>query len=200
MGTPAAPATAGGVAVVVPIKSFAHAKGRLADTLSEQARSDLARRCAHTVLAAARPLRVFVVCDDTEVAEWARTNGASVVAPPRPGLNEAVAAGRTAVAVAGYARVLVVHSDLPAAQSLALLADEPTDAVIVPDRHHDGTNALLVPTAGAFTFRYGPGSFAAHQAALTQAGWTCTVVNRPDLALDLDTPDDLRAAGITTQK
>jgi len=188
--------TAAAIAVVVPIKSFSHAKGRLADTLSVEARVALARRCAETVLAAAHPLPIFVVCDDADVVAWARANGATVVAPLLPGLNEAVAAGRQTAASAGFARVLVVHSDLPAAQSLATLVDEPTDVVIVPDRHRDGTNALLVPTAGAFSFRYGPGSFDAHQAAVAHAGWTCTVVTRPDLALDLDTPDDLRAAGL----
>ena len=183
-------------AVVMPIKSFQTAKARLADTLSLDARAALARRCAETVLRAARPLPVFVVCDDPDVAAWAAAHGASVVASERPGLNEAAAAGREAVRQAGFARVLTVHSDLPNATSLGSLADEAADAVIVPDRHRDGTNALLLPTAVPFTYRYGPGSFTAHREEAADRGLAIRVVERPDLALDLDTLDDLREAGI----
>jgi len=182
--------------VVVPIKSFDVAKGRLAHVLSAQARANLARRCAQAVLEAARPLRVFVACDDEEVASWATANGAQVVRVGRPGLNEAAAAGRAAALDAGHERVLIVHSDLPKPEPLATLASEPGDMVIVPDRHQDGTNALVLPTLGEFRFHYGKGSFAAHLAEATLRGWTCAVVERPDLALDLDTPDDLAAAGL----
>jgi len=67
------------LAVVVPIKSFASAKARLAEVLGVDARAALARTCASRVLSAAAPHRVFVVCDDEEVAAWAGTHGASVV-------------------------------------------------------------------------------------------------------------------------
>jgi 2-phospho-L-lactate guanylyltransferase len=185
-----------GTAVVVPIKSFELAKGRLADVLTAPARAALAKRCAEAVLRAASPLPVLVVCDDEQVSAWARSCGATVVAVHRPGLNEAAAAGRAAARAAGHLRVLVVHSDLPAPEPLAPLTDELSDLVIVPDRHGDGTNALLLPTSGDFTFRYGQGSFAAHQSEAASRGWAVTIVRRPDLALDLDTPDDLAAAGL----
>jgi 2-phospho-L-lactate guanylyltransferase len=183
-------------AVVVPIKSFDIAKGRLAQVLSAQDRASLARRCAQAVLEAARPSQVFVACDDEEVAMWAAANGALVVRVGQPGLNEAAAAGRAAALAAGHERVLIVHSDLPRPEPLATLASEPGDVVIVPDRHHDGTNALLLPTRGEFRFQYGKASFTAHQAEAAAQGWATTVVERPDLALDLDTPDDLAAAGL----
>ena len=192
MSTPA------GIAVVVPIKSFTAAKARLAEVLSPAARAALARQCAHTVLTAAGSLPVFVVCDDDTVAAWAREHGASVVQPPQPGLNVAAASGRLAARAAGFARVIVVHSDLPQATDLASLAERAVDVVIVPDRHGDGTNALLLPTAGDFSFCYGPGSSAAHQAQARTVGLRYEVVERPDLALDLDTLDDLRVAGIAS--
>jgi 2-phospho-L-lactate guanylyltransferase len=68
--------------------------------------------------------------------------------------------------------------------------------VIVPDRHGDGTNALVVPTGGEFDFRYGPGSSDAHRHEATRLGLTWRLVQRADVALDLDTIDDLRAAGL----
>ena len=184
-------------AVVVPIKSFRSAKTRLSGVLNDTDRRALAERCAEAVLDAARPLTVFVVCDDPEVADWARGRGARVVSPDRPGLNEAVTAGRGTARDHGFERVLVVHGDLPRAEPLSPLADESGDVVIVPDRRADGTNALLVPSTSDFVFRYGPGSFDAHLAEARRCGLTVRIVNRPDLALDIDTLDDLRAAGIT---
>ena len=86
--------------------------------------------------------------------------------------------------------------DLPNATDLASLDDHSAAVIVVPDRHHDGTNALLVPSDGVFEFCYGPGSFAAHCAKAQQLGLSLRVVDRPDLALDLDTLDDLRAAGL----
>ena len=185
------------VAVVVPIKSFALAKTRLADSLSPDSRRTLAQRCAEVVLRAAVPLPVFVVCNDDEVAEWARAHGASVVVPAVPGLNAAASAGRDAARIAGYQRLMVVHSDLPHAKDLASLCAASADVVVVPDRHGDGTNVLLLPCAGDFAFHYGPGSCAAHLAHASHLGLSIEVVHRDDLALDLDTPDDLHAAGLT---
>lgn len=187
-------------AVVVPIKSFLTAKARLAEVLTLEARAALARHCAQAVVHAAHPLTVFVVCDDPEVSAWASANGARVVTAERPGLNEAAVAGREAARLAGFARALTVHSDLPKAESLESLAHEEAQAVIVPDRHRDGTNALLLPTTGPFDFHYGPGSFAAHCQEAADRGLSTRVIERPDLALDLDTLDDLREAGIATQK
>ena len=73
--------TPAGLAVVVPIKSWATAKARLAGALTPAEREQLALRCATTVLAAARPLPVFVVCDDAAVASWVVSQGATVVTP-----------------------------------------------------------------------------------------------------------------------
>nr|MDP9021066.1 2-phospho-L-lactate guanylyltransferase [Actinomycetota bacterium] len=69
-------------AVLVPVKAFARAKLRLAPALDGPARESLARAMAARVVAAAAPLPVTVVCDDDDVAAWARTNGASVVWAP----------------------------------------------------------------------------------------------------------------------
>lgn len=67
------------LAVVIPVKSFTVAKGRLADVLSPAGREVLARQCADTVVRAAAPARAYVVCNDESIAEWARAAGATVV-------------------------------------------------------------------------------------------------------------------------
>jgi len=97
----------GAVAVLIPVKAFGAAKGRLAEVLDGLARADLARRMAETVVTAAAPLPVTVVCDDDDVDAWARSQGADVVRVDGPGLNRAVEAGMEALANNGVATVVV---------------------------------------------------------------------------------------------
>jgi 2-phospho-L-lactate guanylyltransferase len=178
------------VVVLVPIKSFADAKVRLAGALTPHDRAALARSMAEQVLRAAAPLPVTVVCDDAEVAAWAERHGAEVLLTPARGLNAAVEAGVAHAAAAGAGRVIVAHADLPLAHSLASLA-EFDGITLVPDRHRDGTNVICVPTGTAFSFAYGPGSFGRHLAAAEATGLPVRVVDEPQLAWDVDVPADL---------
>ena len=111
-------------AVLLPVKSFRRAKERLAPALDATARAALAREMAETVRAAAGPLPVAVVCDDAEVAEWARRASATVIWRPGRGLNGAVADGVGLLAERGYGRVLVAHADLPLADDLGRVAED----------------------------------------------------------------------------
>lgn len=177
-------------AVVIPVKSFTMAKGRLADTLTPAQREELARTCAETVLRAASPLPVYVVCSDDSVAQWATSLGAHAVLCTTPGLDVAVAAGRTAVTADGFDHVIVAHADLPLAQRLEHIAVAGS-VTMVTDRHHDGTNVLSFPTASAFTTAYGPGSFDNHIHTAEALGLRYEVIHDESLSLDLDTADDL---------
>jgi 2-phospho-L-lactate guanylyltransferase len=176
MGSPAA--------VLVPVKGFAGAKARLAPVLGPDDRQALARSLAEVVLAAAAPLPVLVVCDDADVAAWARAAGARLLLVEPRGLDAAVAVG--------VARVVVAHADLPRAAGLADLAGSPGDPVtLVPDRVDDGTNVAVVPAAAGFRFAYGPGSFRRHVTEARRLGLGPRVVRRADLAWDVDEPEDL---------
>ena len=177
-------------AVVIPVKSFTMAKGRLADTLSPAERESLARDCATRVVRAAGDIAAFVVCGDPLVAEWARALGARVVDQGRPGLDAAVETGTAAAATAGHDHVIVAHADLPLARSLAHVAVAGT-VTIVTDRHHDGTNVLSFPLGAGFTTAYGPGSCDNHVRIAEQLGIPHRVLVDDDLSLDLDTADDL---------
>jgi 2-phospho-L-lactate/phosphoenolpyruvate guanylyltransferase len=179
-------------AVLVPVKAFATAKLRLAAAMDGPARAALAREMADHVLDAAFPLQVAVVCDDEEVAAWARGRGALVLEEPGRGLNGAVEAGMDALAAMGVERVVVAHADLPEAVGLAALAAY-DGIVLVPDRRDDGTNVISVPTDIGFRFSYGPGSFARHEAHARELGTTVHILRRADLALDIDSPADLLA-------
>ncbi|MDA8341266.1 MAG: 2-phospho-L-lactate guanylyltransferase [Actinomycetota bacterium] len=181
-------------AVLVPVKAFGEAKRRLTAALSAVQRSELARAMAERVLAAARGWPVAVVCDDREVAGWARQRGALVVWEPGRGLNGAVQAGVDRLGQAGVERVVVAHADLPSATDLTTV-DAGTGVVLVPDRVGNGTNVLCLPVRSGFCFSYGPGSFARHVAEAGRLGLTVTVVERPDLAWDVDEPADVPVGG-----
>ena len=180
----------GPAAVLVPVKAFSEAKVRLAPALPPDERAALARTMAAGVIGAARPLPVAVVCDDREVAGWARSMDALVIWEPGRGLNGAVEAGIAQLSDAGVERVVVAHADLPMAAGLAALADG-HGVILVPDRSRDGTNVAVVPARAGFRFSYGPGSFARHLLEADRLGLSTLVVDDPLLAFDVDWPDDL---------
>ncbi len=175
--------------VLIPIKDFAQAKNRLASALDQPARQSLAREMAERVVRAANGLDVRVVCSDPVVADWAVSVGARVARVEVEGLNAALTAAVEDLEPE-VELVLIAHADLPFAESLVDLA-VPGTVTIVPDRHLDGTNVLAIPTAVAFEFHYGTGSFISHIAEAGRHGLDVTVRQRSDLGWDVDTPDDL---------
>ena len=183
------------MAVLVPVKSFAEAKLRLASAVEPLERRRLARTMAtHLVTAAAGQLPTAVVCDDVEVAAWARQLGALVVWEPERGLNRAVEAGVARLAGHGARRVVVAHADLPLAGELAWVAAFP-GVTLVPDHHDNGTNVACVPARSGFRFSYGPGSFSRHGAEARRLGLPLRVVREPGLGHDVDLPIDLLLVG-----
>jgi 2-phospho-L-lactate guanylyltransferase len=182
------------IAVVIPIKAFEQAKDRLSSVLSADQRKHLARTTALGVIESVRPASLFVVCDNPEVSQWATSHGATVVHESEPGLNSAVQAGITAAQ--SFDRVMIVHGDLPLPRRLRELLDSnvaSNTVTIVPDRHRDGTNVLIIPPSSGFNFHYGSNSFDAHIAEANKLGLQLQIIDDDELALDIDTPDDLLA-------
>lgn len=192
--TPQAPPS---VAALLPVKAFRAAKARLAPSLDGPARAGLAREMASQVVAAAGRLPVAVVCDDEEVAAWAREVGAEVVWCPGRGLDGAVSDGVAHLAACGIEVVVVAHADLPHALDLAPAVDL-EGITLVPDRHADGTNVISLPAASGFRFAYGPGSFARHRAEAERLGLRVRILDDPRLGWDVDLPADLEPPAFTT--
>jgi 2-phospho-L-lactate guanylyltransferase len=178
--------------VLVPVKRFSEAKGRLAPALSPEARAALAVTMARRVIKSAGALPVAVVCDDREVAAFARDLGALVIWEPGRGLNGAVHEGVRRLGEAGARLVVVAAGDLPLADDLGWVTRF-AGITIVPDRSHDGTNVMALPGDGRFQPSYGPGSFARHLDQARTLGLPVRVVNAPRLAWDVDLPADLVA-------
>lgn len=175
--------------MLVPIKSFRTAKRRLADTYGAGDRATLARAMAEIVLRAAAPMPTFVACDDDEVAEWVTERGAEVLWTPGLGLNGAIEHGVDVIAGKGADHVVISHGDLPLARTFDHLCT-PRVVTLVPDHRLDGTNVQTRPAA-RFVARYGAGSFRAHLAAALSEGRRVRVVVDAELALDVDTIDEL---------
>ena len=181
-------------AVLIPVKAFGAAKGRLAGVLDASDRAALARSMAERVVAAAGGLPVWVACDDEGVAAWALAAGAQVVWSEGLDLNGSVALGlstlRSVEGVDGR-RVVIAHGDLPMATDLGRVTWFRRGATVVPDRRDDGTNVLCVPLTVDFVPAYGPGSFARHVAHLRDLGLDVRIARLADLQWDVDVPEDL---------
>lgn len=188
------------LAIIIPIKAFHQAKERLSDLLTPAERFILAKLCAQKVLNASVGYQIFVVCDDQEVAEWARLQNANVVWQTSVGLNNAVNDGVAAVRARNFDLAMIVHSDLLLATGFShLLNDcEPqtltTSITIVPDRHEDGTNVMVVPTVADFEFAYGRNSFIEHQKIAKNCNLTVRIIHDRYLSVDIDTVQDLDLA------
>jgi 2-phospho-L-lactate guanylyltransferase len=179
------------LAVLVPVKRFTAAKGRLRDVLTDDDRARLARWLADQVLDAVDGTPTFVACDDRDVAAWATARGARVVWGAGLGLNGAVDDGVAAIAADGFEHVVVSHADIPRPARLTEVATART-VTLVPDRRHDGTNVMSFPTDAPLRASYGGGSFGRHlHQARARGDVAVEVRNDVDLSLDLDTAADL---------
>ena len=187
---------------VLPVKTFARAKQRIADAVEGEHRRELAEAMVADVLAALGQADgvegVVVVTAEPRAQVLAREAGATVVLDAREdGQSGAVRTGIDVALAGGAERVLCVPGDCPALQPTEveeLLGAHPEAAVvIVPDRHGHGTNALRLAPPDVVRPSFGPGSFARHAARARAAGAVARIAQVPSLGLDVDTPDDLLA-------
>jgi 2-phospho-L-lactate/phosphoenolpyruvate guanylyltransferase len=174
---------------VVPAKRLEGALRRLAPALEGPLRRELQVAMLRDVFGACAGASalagLLVVTSDPFVAALGRERaGAEVIHdhdPPR-GMNGAVARGLAAAAGLG-ADAALVRAAAPPAPS----------AVLVPSHEGTGTNAMLLRPPAAIAPRLGPRSLARHLAQAERRGVRVRRLERPRLALDIDTPRDLVA-------
>jgi len=187
---------------VVPVKRFDAAKTRLNGGLTAGTRRALTEAMVTDVLIALRRTKevdvVLVVTGDTNAVALASGYDALVVDDPDDaGHNPAARIGiRAAIADHQAERVLLVPGDCPALDptdlsDLLSQARRGPSVVIVPDRHGDGTNALVLTPPDVMGPSFGPGSRARHEEGAATAGAACVVVPAWSLINDVDTPEDL---------
>jgi len=186
------------ITAIVPVKTLASAKGRLARFLAPSERRALVQAMLEDVLVAlleSRNIaRIGVISADAAVLAQAAARGVDTLIDQYYDLNAALTQATRHYA-AGATAALVLHADVPLVtadeiEQLIAAGQEPPSAVLAPSRD-GGTNALLTNPPLALPFRFGAGSLAQHVAAARRHGVRLQQVRHPGLELDIDRPDDL---------
>lgn len=189
-------------AAILPIKSFDQAKQRLRHELAAHDRRALVEAMFADALVALGRVqtleRIVVVSGDRVAQRIAAGYGATVIEDDERGHNTAATRGIETLREDGIERALLVPGDCPllSPTDLNLLLTHPAgerSALIVPDRHGTGTNALLLTPPDVLAPSFGPDSRRRHLADASAAGVPAEIVELDSLGLDVDTPDDFDA-------
>jgi 2-phospho-L-lactate/phosphoenolpyruvate guanylyltransferase len=184
---------------IVPAKSLVHGKSRLRPVLADHERVRFARHLLEHVLAVLNACEldgVLVATDGDDVAELAQACGADVLRDRgKRSLAAVVDRALAEVAFRGARSAVVLMADLPwvepgdIAVLLAALGEH--DVALVTDHLQRHTNALAVaPPCAIATCFGGEDSFAAHCAAVREAGLRLALIDNERIAFDVDGPAD----------
>ena len=194
------------ICAVVPVKETGRAKQRLARILSRQQRQLLVQAMFEDVLTALTQTTglaaILVSTADRGIAAIADSYGARVLEEgATDGHSAAVAAAAARLDAEGY-DMLTLPADIPLVhpEDISHLLHVHREATqyespgftIVPARDERGSNAVLCSPPCAVPLQFGENSFLPHLAAAKRLGIEPVVVKLPRVALDVDTPDDLK--------
>jgi len=185
------------IVTIIPAKPFAESKKRLSPVLSQRERILLTQNLLrHTILAAMPLGPVLVVSRSVKVREFSAGIGVNTLTEKKHALNDAVRRGIDWAQAHGASGGLILPLDLPllsttALQKLVESGYQPSPTIVIaPCRHSQGTNALLLSPPDLMPTQFGPYSFSKHQQLAQKAGIKPVVYHSPQLAFDLDTPED----------
>ena len=191
-----------GLHALLPVKDPETAKQRLSPVLGTRERRSFFSAMLEDVLealAGATALSgILVLTRHPETRALAERYGASLLGEVRNlGQTSAVSFGARTLSARGAAGMLALPADLPLVRpedlDAVLAAHRPAPSVtITPSRDERGSNAVACSPPDVLPFRFGDASFHPHLARARALGLHPRVVRRPRLALDIDTPADLR--------
>ncbi len=187
--------------ILVPVKNLSNAKQRLASVLNQASRTELAQTMLFDVLEvlavwSLRPA-VSIVTSDPFAVSLARRFSFDVI-PDNANHSEtdAIEMATRVCEARGIDSTLVIPGDIPLIRQQELeqiLKAAPAEgSVLAPAADGRGTNAAFRRPAGLFPLRFGNDSFKPHLAAAHATGKACVVLSLPGIALDVDSPSDLR--------
>jgi 2-phospho-L-lactate guanylyltransferase len=190
---------------IIPVKPLRRGKSRLAGVLGLEARTALNHYLLSNTLDILSTIpeieHSLVVSRDPEALTIAREYGARTVQEQgSPQLNIALTRATMVALRHSVQSVLIIPADLPLLTSKDIheviqRAVNPPVVVITPDRHQQGTNALLIAPTGLIPYEFGPDSFRKHCLSAKKAGARLEICWRKSVALDIDLPEDLELAG-----
>lgn len=186
--------------LLIPFKSLATAKQRLAAALNQEQRSMFAEAMLLDVLTASARVTdrmdVALVTGDERAQGLAQEFGFAVIEDVR---NESETA---AIEMAtswceerGYDTTIVVPADIPLITSVELrrtLDAAPEEgAVFVPAYDRRGSNCILRRPASIIPLRFGNDSFMPHCEAIKKTGKELVILEMAGIGLDIDNPHEL---------
>jgi len=189
------------VQALVPVKSLADSKLRLAGLLTPAERARFTLLMLDDVLAnlaaTAEISAVAVVSSDSDVLKLARQRNTRVLPQPferesaADPLNNALMFAAKQLGEAGA--VMIVPGDVPlvGADDYAAAIKGWLAGVVAVRAHDGGTNGLLSLGSDAMPYRFGSGSFEAHRAAAQALGLPFHAIEHPVWSRDIDSPDDV---------
>lgn len=184
---------------ILPVKRLDHAKQRLGEHFSDEARGQIARALLEDALRLCRSssgfLTWWVVSDDPKVLDRAAAYGCFGIKDESENLNGALAFATRKVEMEGAQSVTIIPCDTPLAYEgdLRDLVDTgaTSDMVLVPSEKDGGTNAIFMRPPTLLDPHFGPQSMNAHMSLAGRMGIRCSMLVLPRLGLDIDTIDDV---------
>lgn len=187
---------------VLPAKDLVDAKQRLADALSPPERRLLFRTMYEDVLSVLAEVPgldgIAVITRDEEAAAVAKSYGARIITEAEnQGQTAAVEAAVATLIADGVASIMTFPGDAPLITRdeidvvLGAHGDAPA-MTIVPAHDRRGSNCIALSPPNLIPFSFGNDSFKPHLAAARARGVEPVILDLPGIALDIDTPDDLR--------
>lgn len=184
---------------ILPVKTTALAKTRLASLLSDEECAALALAMMLDVIdslkTSHRIAQVAVVTADAEVATLAREQGCLIMLETTNGLNENLMVVAQELQDKMIDGILIVPGDLPMLSPTTiddLIKCHGTGISLCAAEKDGGTNALLCTPPAAIHFHYGKDSARLHLAEAKNNGVKCQQQFLSDFQTDIDEPDDLR--------
>jgi 2-phospho-L-lactate guanylyltransferase len=177
--------------VLVPVKRLDTAKSRLAESLDAVERADLVQELLSLVVTVVKKADVGPVTIVS--AEALDVDGVPRFDDRGLPWNDALAAAMAEAVTEPV--VAIVAADLPLLTGedvRALVMATPECGLAIARAADGGTNAVSMRPPGRVTTHFGePGSAEIHERAAWMAGADAHVLDRPGLAFDVDTPEDL---------
>lgn len=184
--------------LAVPVRRLDSAKTRLAAVLSPNERATLVLAMLDDVLAASlahSSWDTWVISGDERVLALAAQRGATSVVEEGHTLLGAVRQVERAAIDLGAESLAVLLGDVPliTAAALADSLDLAAPVVAAWAASDGGTNLLVRRPPDAIPPRFGRASFDKHCWAARRARLDVARVDRPELAFDLDRPEDIES-------
>ena len=185
--------------VIIPIKSFSKSKSRL--NLSESKVEQLCKIMLEEILQVISETKsiddvILISKDESAFDIGKKFNCVEIIDEDESGVNNAVSLANEFLAQNDFSCSVVIPQDIPLIfpsdlDNLIRVFQSKENAIIVPSRHFDGTNALVrTPTPNMRT-RYDEGSYKFQFEPIKTAKMMYSLVLIHRIMIDVDSTEDV---------